>query len=82
MKQFCQRPPLGPDESYNVESESLRPDRKATVAGSEIVGHLTRESFMAATGRPRPGTIDAPPIPEGIPADVARAGLRKVWPSC
>jgi hypothetical protein len=80
--EFCQTPPAGDDESYHVDAGSIRPDRRGgRRVRSEIVGHQTRESFMQATGRRRPGTGVALPVPEGIPAAVARAGLLKAWRS-
>lgn len=65
------------EESADVESESLRPDRRATVAGSAIVGHSTRESFMRATGKATliRGMRTPAPIPSGISCAEARAGL-------
>lgn len=48
------------DDSFIVESESLRPDRRANRAGCVIIAHQTRESFMKATGGP---VEKLPPLP-------------------
>lgn len=45
-------------EVEQVELERPRPDRRAITAGSEIVAHRSRESFMRATGgEPKPKTV-------------------------
>lgn len=49
------------------------------LAGSTIIEHDSRESFMRATGRCPHGVIEAPPLAEGISAAEARAGLRAAY---
>ena len=74
-----------------VESESLRPDKRATLNGGEVVGHRTWVSFSLAVGPPElpcttcNGFADAPdhvrgcPRVERISAAQARAGLRAAF---
>jgi len=79
------------DDAEIIESESLRPDRRANRAGCTIIAHHTRESFMQASGRPAvrcmtcPGYADAPdhvggcPRYERIPAAEARRAMAAIW---
>lgn len=79
---------FGDEDTEIVESDSIRPDRRSTRTGSEIVAHRSRESFAAAVAPPKlrcvfcPGYADAPDHVRGCPRtkpisnEVARAGLR------
>jgi hypothetical protein len=56
-----------------VSSETKDPFREE-VDAQEV--DARRSAFMRATGKPRGGMSDAPPIPDGISAADAREGLR------
>jgi hypothetical protein len=72
-----------PEDNEFVDAGSIRPDGRARITGSVIVGHHTRESFTKAVSEPMRranGHLrDTPPIPEGISAAEARAGLRAIY---
>lgn len=62
------------DDSTTNELDRPRSDRRAITAGSEIVAHRSRESFMLATGG-----APAPQRQELLSASRARAGLLSAW---